>query len=758
MAELEPILFLRGEKQELTNKIVSGRTRPPWVDIDETGLRAMIVASLNEGFAALNKLPETARSEVGVPLRMELRTQALAKSNRPTEFLDSNGASALAAGAPGELFTRVREHELYALQHAIENGSTQKARYAISTFESVVVHHPISGAFGVDSLEAVAEIIDLAVEQERLIRLDLFPWLGLNTRWTGDRSLREYLAEIGYEVRANRGAASRESLYVEPTADADIEKLTNLYGIRAAGVEPHFGNRDDLAPQGWESIGSAPESVVEALEGSRGPGIVGILDTGIAAPLLEPWVQARETYDVAPELDPHHGTFVAGLVLAGREINSDESCFGPDSAVLVDAQVLSASGTDEHLLLERIDEVVRKHPEVRVWNCSFAIPMELNPVKYSVFAAELDRLSSELGILFVQAAGNYNDTPQRTWPPSVPLADGIATPAEAVNSLVVGSLSHRGGMSPVGAPASYSRRGPGFGGQTKPDVCFWSGDFGPSGELPFAGIRSILPTDEIGESVGTSFAAPLVSSIAANVWVGLEESNEFAVSPALVKGLLVHSASLNRNSRPAVADRNYYGAGVPQSGALTLFEDPNSFTTIHEVVLTAGVEWWRAPFPVPTCLTVDVKLRAEIFMTVSFTPQIDDSFEEEAVRTCVEASFGSIDRSEKRPKISGRVPEDSSRGNHPWEASLVVDGKWSPVRTHYKRYPNGTAGTEWGLKVGLLERGALPPGMEQTAYVFLTFRGIEDGLPVHADGLREVARLRLWNAPVSAQTSVVVEV
>lgn len=760
MTTLEPRLYLRSEQREMTNKGGGGGARPPWVDIDETGLRSRLVANIQAGLDVLHTMPTEVRDQVGIPIRIELRVQALAKSNRPTAFLTAAGVKPEAVRQPGELISRVRDMEAASLQRAISTGATKADVYAISTIDEISIFEPLRDAFGFDDEAAVYELLEEARTDDRLLRIDLFPWLHSNTLWLRGATFAEHLQRIGFPVRGIRGNQQRESIYVAPAKAADVEELTNLYGIRQAGLEPTYGHWRRIGPQSMAVVGTVDDHLRTVLSQDPGPAVVGVLDSGIETAALEPWVIARERYDLGNEVNPEHGTFVGGLILAGSALNPDEACFDGDSARLVDGQVLPAgsAGIGELELLDRITEVVRKYPQIKVWNCSFARRGELQPLEYSVFASEMDALSAEFRILFVQAAGNFEEVGGRLWPPSTRLDDGIASPADAVNSLVVGSLSHRsGGRTPIGAPASYSRRGPSFGGQTKPDVSFWSGDFGPSGEVPFSGIRSTVPIDAIAEGVGTSFATPLVSAIAANVWSELDGVDGVEPTPALIKGLVVHGAAIN--SRDLVGNyRNYYGAGVPLSGIQTLFEDHNSFTTVHDVTLASKISWLRAPFPVPACLiTADGKLRAEIFMTVSYNPVLDRACGQEAVRTCVDASFGVIDRSDRDLKITGKVPEEKTTGPHPWESDLVAAGKWSPVRTHHTRFPRGCNGQEWGLKLTLTERHDYEDGIEQRAYVIVTLRGLDDGLEVHTDGLRAIQQLALWNAPLSVRTSVTVE-
>jgi len=758
MPQLEPLLYLRGDQREMGNKGGGGSAKEPWVDVDKSGLRTALAANLASAQAEIANLPDAIADGVGVPLRITLRSQALAKSNRPTSFLDAAGVPATAAGAAGELFARALRTDLSRLRNAVEAGADKGALYAISTIDSISVFRPVPDAFGTADLAGLEDLVSAARADERLIRMDLFPWLHLDTRWV-DETFGAHLEDIGLQVRGARGTRRRESVYVAPTSAVDIEAMAGLYGIRRATAEPMYSHWRGIVPQAMAIVGTVHDDLRELLAKSEWNAIVGILDSGVSTPLLEPYVQDRESYDLGSDLNAEHGTFVAGLIMAGRALNSAEDCFGDDSAVVVDGQVLPSTPIGEIELLDRIDETVRKHPDVKVWNCSFASNAQLDPLEYSVFASEMDKLSSERGILFVQAAGNYEGLPVRTWPaPPILMADGLAAPGDAVNSLVVGSLTHRpGARTPQGSPASYSRRGPSFGGQTKPDVSFWSGDFGPAGEIPLAGVRSTVPGDKIAEGVGTSFATPLVSAIAANVWAELDGINGIDVTPSLVKGILVHSAAVS--SRDLVGPhKNYFGAGVPRSGLRSLFENEGSFTTVHQVVLQSKINWLRAPFPVPACLITDAgKLKAEIFMTVVYSPVLDQACGEEAIRTCVDGSFGVVERDGARITITGKVPEDKTSGAHPWESDLVAAGKWSPVRTHHAKFPQGVSGDEWGLKLTLTEREDDEDGIEQIVYVFLTFRGLDEGLPVHADGVAAVQQLALWNRQLAQAASVVVE-
>lgn len=449
------------------------------------------------------------------------------------------------------------------------------------------------------------------------------------------------------------------------------------------------------------------------------------------------------TYDVGSDLDPQHGTFVAGLLVAAAELNPGSNVFPEEPARVYDAQVMPRGAISEDVLIERIAEVLNdagpKGP--RVWNCSFNSGVPLDPAEYTSFGQEMDLLAEEHGILFVQSAGNYNPL-RSSWPPdgSDGPDDAITSPADAVNSLTVGALSHLGGKTPPHAVSSYSRRGPSFGGQQKPDLGHYAGDVDVSNALNGFGILSVGPGNQLFESVGTSFSTPLVSAIAANVWSELHNGQAVrAVEPALVKGLVVHSATVANLSVPDDL-RAYYGAGVPRNGAMALLDAPHTFTTIHEVELRTGVNWEKRPFPMPAAIfDKDRKIRAAVTLTLCYAPLIDSAFGEECVRTCVEPSFGHYvignDGDEEFSGVMG--------GSHDWEKGLVERGKWSPIKTYRKVWSRGGAGGgDWALKLRLTARDSSVEPVTQKAWVIVSVEGLDESLPVRQDGLSALAELR----------------
>lgn len=757
MTELNPILLMPYARQELRPKQGGGSSPEPLVDIS-VSFRAEVSSrldSLADVADARHATPDRP-----LPVKIRLHEKALAKSNRPYGLLQSHALPVEAVDRIGELIVGATGSSLRSLASTVEGASSKADRYAISTL-AAIESWSASDIFDVDDVESATRILDDARATGRYLKITLFPWMQLQlapqtTVEGGEEGTAEavvpavadvvqtYVHDAHVDLYAAMVATSRPIIYAAVTDLTTVQSLSSIPGVRKVSIAEEFTTGLDSQPEFYSPLRAFASTELRAR--TEDAPVVGVLDTGVSAGHLDPWIADRVTYDVGTDRDPGHGTFAAGLIVDARNLNDGDDSFPDDAAAIVDAQVMPGSGISEAFLHERVVEVVTNPNmrHVKVWNCSFG-SRRVGAPQYGTFAQELDVISAEQGVLFVVAAGNYVHLPERGWPPvdGVAFEDRISSPAEAIRALTVGARAHKGGRVAPGAPASYTQRGPNFAAHVKPEVCHWAGDVSVAGDLDGFGVQSLVPSGELAESVGTSFAAPQVSSIAANTWQALEQGGAVDhVSPELVKGLLVHSAALeDTTTEPSY--RDYYGWGVPSSSSAVLGNDGGSFTTVHEVVLTPGSNWLKSPFPVPDCLIAEGnKFQGEVFLTIAYSPPIDPAFGAEAVRYEVDGGFGSMVRSPNgRLEFKSITPGERRRSDL-WEASQITEGKWAPIKTYRHRYPRGKAGGEWALRLSLTERVSNEIGREQLVYAIVTFRGLEEGMPVYRNGVEAVQRLR----------------
>ncbi len=687
----------------------------------------------------------------GEPKESEI---VLAKSNRPYAFLGSFDLPAVGARRPGELIIEGTQERLSELSEKIRTARTKADLYCISTFQSFTRWDTVDVIFGLNDADKAESMVATARHEGRALKVTFFPWTSREPAKSrlaiaqgpsnSSAAFEAFTAARGLAVNAINASSTRPVAYYVPGSEITAAGLAKTRGIRSVSVAPEYGTIHS-SPQAFTPIRPLDDGEI-SLPPASAP-TVGVLDSGIQNSILENVIAGRENWDGSSEINPDHGTFVGGLIVASAQTNRDSAkAFPADSSRIFDAQVLPRVGIAENLLQERIFEAITRNDSIKIWNCSFGSNHDGGTSEYGTFAQCIDELSDSENVLIVQAAGNYMASPLRKWPPASDsvLKDGITSPAEAIRSVTIGALAHKGGFVPIGMPSSYSRRGPSFALHVKPEVCHWAGDVGPSGGATKGfGINSLLPSGDVAESIGTSFSTPIVSTIAAHLWHRVEKSGSVeTVRPELIKGLLVHSASINQS--PSRGDhRQYFGWGTPPSSAEILGNGDDAFTTVHEVMLSPGIEWFKNPFPVPKAVTtVDGKFRGEVIVTITYSPPINPAFGSEAVRYDVSGAFGHLTKNGDDWTCRSIAAQEKDK-DYRWENELIDDGKWSPIKTYRQRSLRGTKGGNWALRLTLTQRIQEELTVEQRVYVIVTFRSIDPALKVYQDGVKAVADLNL---------------
>lgn len=285
---------------------------------------------------------------------------------------------------------------------------------------------------------------------------------------------------------------------------------------------------------------------------------IAVLDAGLVTgqPLLAPAVGHAQGY-VLPnrspdDADPWHGTSVAGLALYGDiEATIAAGEFTP-SLFLVSGRVFNHDGNDQTEFVENaVDRAVRDlNAEFgcRVFNLSYG---DLNKVydggHVRGLAYTLDRLSRELGVLFVVSTGNLAqaglpDDPRASFPDYL-LEDHarLVDPATALNAVTVGGIARheatRGHqqrpeliedhpIARTGHPFPMTRSGPSINSAIKPDFVEHAGNLAVArltGATVYRGLGVVTTNGGFAnghafrEEVGTSFAAPAVAHRAAKL-------------------------------------------------------------------------------------------------------------------------------------------------------------------------------------------------------------------------------------------------
>lgn len=320
-----------------------------------------------------------------------------------------------------------------------------------------------------------------------------------------------------------------------------------------------------------EPIDYAGHHTIPADERGR-PGVIApeldapavcIIDSGIEEghTYLNPAIVAADSHcfipgvattDTTDYVRPNgHGTRVAGAVLYPTPASlpvvgatKQLPCWIQNARVL-DEHCQVPEGVMPALYMERVilhyQDAGRSRP-ARIFNHSINSHIPFRSVHMSTWAAAIDKLSFQHDVLVIQSAGNIDPaeiaahiTAGRPYPQyQLEASSRVRNPGQSLSALTVGSVAHtfwerapRTSIAEADHPSSFSPAGAGIWGSIKPDVVEYGGDLivdpgPPATVFPAEAVSHELPRSTMHgpgatshDAVGTSFAAPKVTHIAA---------------------------------------------------------------------------------------------------------------------------------------------------------------------------------------------------------------------------------------------------
>jgi len=625
----------------------------------------------------------------------------------------------MGAGRLGELFVKATPGGLAALGGMIERDESPIGRKELSSIEAIEIVTP-------DFRRGRNSSADILRQSPRVddgfqTRVRLFDFgsedqdLAIKEFEKLCRDRKLVLDQNGYDPRSYvYGVRCR-------TAD-DVEALSKAVGVRSVGRMPRLRLIRSKAANHQQLPLDLPRHA-----GGDVPVVV-VVDSGISEVNsdLKSWIIGRESTVAEQYRNTDHGTFVAGLICWGPELNPNLDDLDGQPCAVFDLQVVPNSDPGrgdvdeltEQELLQTLETALKQHANrYKVWNLSLGTDEVCSLDEFSPLAEQLDNLQERYKVSFVISAGNYDMPPLLDYPrtDAQKAAGRITTPADSVLGITVGSISHiayakKGpGMN---CPSAFSRHGAGPNHIIKPDLVHYGGTC--STDLRhITGVRSVSG-NESAEDLGTSFAAPLVSRALAQIYDQITPTP----SPVLARALMTHHARDPRSGgRVPDEDVDFLGFGRPAPPPYCIECAPHTSTLVFEDVLRPGyfLEWDH--FPYPECLHKDGRFRGEIWMTVAFIPVRGARWGSEYCETHVDAHFGVYTESterksgNKRVKFKGLVPPEHKNPGILYEAYQVQElRKWAPVRTYHGDLGKGERGLHWRLKLQLLTRHDIKTG------------------------------------------------
>ncbi|MBQ3438201.1 MAG: S8 family peptidase [Fusobacterium sp.] len=263
---------------------------------------------------------------------------------------------------------------------------------------------------------------------------------------------------------------------------------------------------------------------------------LGILDNGLAhINHLQPWIKKVHTRFLRENTSCTHGTFVAGIALYGDELEN-RKIVSNEGFYLLDSTVLDSTSIEEDELLKNIVLAIKEnYREVKIWNLSLSVRLEIDEDLFSDFGVVLDYLQKEYSVLICKSGGNGGDFMKKR--PKRKLYQG----SDSLYSLVVAAINNERYSS------NYSRLGLGPQKTIKPDVVSYGGELYLNEEkasMDMLGSKSFSIDGRVASSSGTSFANARIASLATIIYQNTckDFKNFSDFDATFIKALIIHSA------------------------------------------------------------------------------------------------------------------------------------------------------------------------------------------------------------------------
>jgi hypothetical protein len=596
-------------------------TTPDARPLDEA--RALLTPKMTGVLQAVQHMPADRRLEE-VVVELRLGERFLAKSYTPNDLLRATGLTIRGTGTWVQLQPAPSRKSREAEDDAQPRSS--RALYVSGPLESLArLHRAVSRGLtkGTDADLVKLDDIRLPVAADRLrgtfdvhekrtaVEIVLFDWHDLLLKQAVNRvvALLEQFKVKREKVRVK--AYDRGPTFIAAVTKPDAMAALGEYNfLRAARPLARVSLTKTVTRHAYPAARApitAPQPTAQ----------IAIFDGGYAGghPLLDPYVHAVDLTPRPPIPDGlDHGTMVASAVVFGP-FPTNGSVPAPSCRALAFRVLPDPDGDDDLELYGAIDAIEKQVPKlpeaVKVVNLSFGPRGPIDDLP-SRFTYAIDRLARTQGVLFVTAVGNDG---------ALPGHERIQAPADAVNNLAVGAYR----LSAANEPeyAWYSCQGPGRpGGVTKPDLVA----FGGCDKRPF---YALVPAPGLlGDPSGTSFAAPLVASLAGRLAAEVDTQ----LTPEAMRALLIHSAQPVEPYPPS-----HVGHGrVPSTVEEVLACTDKRVSVLYQGTITPR-NGSKMPFLLPT--DFDPGGTVHFDWVVVYTPEIDEASPDEYTLAGIELAF-----------------------------------------------------------------------------------------------------------------------
>lgn len=625
-------------------------------------------------------------------IKVTMKEKAIAKSHKPIDLFNAD-YPIIGSGHLDELYVKMTFNGINKLEEEIKTTQTKTKKVNISKIKNIE-------SYNIDEKISQSNIKE-ALKNNEKIKLKFFD---LQSDEENQKSLSTFISNYVTNSSNFRKIDYSANLVAYSINIDTIEKLNEIKEFPTLKEISTFNKYVINSNTNKSKIEFDGE--IEYPNDDIEYPIIAVVDSGISPnnKYIAPWIFDTVSYVPDEYQDNSHGTFVAGMILYGNIINN----FGMniDKCKLLNVVVMPSNksnvGLTEEDLMIYLEDALKKYSDrVKIWNLSLGTGCECGD-EVSDLAVFLDYLQEKYDVRFIISAGNYETIPLRDWKPKDKIKDRINPPADSALGITVGSIANIqvNNFVDVNCPSPFSRKGPGPNFLVKPDVVHYGGNCTKDGQRIGYAVKSFDENGNIVEDIGTSFSAPMISSIFANIYNKLDDKN---LDLLLAKALLINNSTIPIKCDDENIDlHQYYGFGKPINDVDEFIMCTKSkVQMIFKATINEGGFIEVYDFPYPKSLCRNGKWYCDVKMTLAYNPKLDSNFGQEYCRTNVDVSLGTYSINEDTGEISfkGQIPLEKQWSDK-YESQQVEHGfKWNPIKSYHGKHPRGVSGDGWKLRI-----------------------------------------------------------
>lgn len=307
-----PIKFFQKRQKDEQNTEGGGGGKPPkWIDVSSIGEKSIYIRQVLGNVS--HSLAEKVKRNNYIPsvVKLKVNSDALAKTYRREIGNLFNVGKLNTIGVSGEDEVLIKIDNQDDLQKMAEKIANADNKYPSQS--------TIIGICAITNIEEFKPQVNVEPNEDTILKVKLFNYGDSSLNAVLNKEFEKYCRKCNLDFKSVPYSGELNIYRINGITTDAFDELKDFDGIQLVTEMPTYDiTLDELTEESTIPV-KYPK------EGIEYP-VVGVLDTGIAnIPHLQPWLHDEKiTYYPDDDVDKSHGTFVAGVLLYGDELEGEE--------------------------------------------------------------------------------------------------------------------------------------------------------------------------------------------------------------------------------------------------------------------------------------------------------------------------------------------------------------------------------------------------------------------------------------------------